>query len=195
VQVAQRTEASQRLHEFETLHASLKAEAALVEESAQRYVELEKSMAEVPAPGASALPTASAAAKKQPEQFQIFDDEDDDVDDARSTMDLEAGDVHSRLEDELATEYISGLQKMRHDMADLQGIYTNLAGQTELQSAQIATIESEMMRTTAAQAQSYVELVLANARTQSWYRKKALFYGITAAVLTTFGFNYVYPFG
>merc|ERR1719281_216410 len=54
VQVAQRTEASARLHEFETLHASLKAEASLVEESAQRYVELEKSVAEVPAEGAPA---------------------------------------------------------------------------------------------------------------------------------------------
>merc|ERR1719281_1751384 len=68
VQVAQRTEASARLHEFETLHASLKAEAALVEESAQRYVELEKAMAaaEVPAQGAAAPAAASAAAKKQP---------------------------------------------------------------------------------------------------------------------------------
>jgi hypothetical protein len=193
VQVAQRTEASARLHEFETLHATLKAEASIVEESAQRYVELEKKMAVeergieefgLPADGPS-------GASRQPEQFQIFDD--DDEDDARSGMDLEAG--QRTLEDELATEYISGLQKMRHDMQDLQGLYTNLAGQTELQSSQIATIESEMMRTTAAQAQSYVELVLANTRQQSWYRKKALFYGTIAAVLTIFGFNSVYPIG
>ena len=62
VQVAQRTEASARLHEFETLHASLKAEASLVEESAQRYVELEKSMTEVPAEGGRLKPSGAACA-------------------------------------------------------------------------------------------------------------------------------------
>ena len=65
VQVAQRTEASARLHEFETLHASLKAEASLVEESAQRYVELEKSMTEVPAEGGRLRPSGAACAKSR----------------------------------------------------------------------------------------------------------------------------------
>merc|ERR1719281_2103152 len=106
VQVGGRTEANARLHEFETLHASLKAEASIVEEAAQRYVELEKKLAEDVAPEERAPASGGASGARQPQQFQIFDDED--ADDAGSTLDLESGEnVHSRLEEELATEYIS----------------------------------------------------------------------------------------
>ena len=49
--------------------------------------------------------------------------------------------------------------QVRADMEGLQNIYTNLAGQTELQAQHIATIESEMMRTTSNQAQGLVRRI------------------------------------